>query len=131
MCRNELITEIKSKYLENRQQVHSWDKSCTKLKMYKNGVYTFCDDSDTVLYIGMVSDAKTASLYARLYSNGNASHQRKTWFGNIAKIYFYGLPTAEKSDIMILERILIREFNPIHNDLDFEDEEIQNVLKKM
>ena len=78
----------------------------------------------------MVSNAKTASLYARLYSNGNASHQRRDWCKSIAKMYFYELKT-KKLEIMILERILIRELNPLHNDLNFTEAELQAVLTKM
>ena len=132
MYRDDLIKEIKEKYLNNREAINSWDKKNdkSKLETLKNGVYALYSDK-TLLYIGMVSDAKTASLYARFYKNGNASHRHKEWFEHIDKVYFYELCTTEKVDVMILERILIRELNPQHNDLDFQDEEIQNVLKKM
>ena len=132
MERDDLIKEIKEKYFNDREVVKSWDKKDDKsrLETLKNGVYALYSDK-TLLYIGMVSDARTASLYARFYNNGNASHQRKEWFENINEVYFYELHTTEKIDIMILERILIRELNPQHNDLYFRDEEIQNILKKM
>ena len=79
----------------------------------------------------MVSDAKTASLYARIYANGNAKHSSKAWFVNVNKVYFYKMNTNDKFDIQVLERILIRELKPTYNDLEFDDNEIESVLSKM
>ena len=127
-----MISQIKEKYFNDRKEILHWDKSEKKLlEKLKNGVYAFYDKSDHLLYIGMVSNAKTASLYARLYSNGSSKHEGKSWFKDIKKIFFYKLKTKNKFDIQVLERILIRELKPIHNDLDFSNKEIQNVLNKM
>lgn len=127
-----MIEQIKNKYFSDRKEIKKWDKSeKKKLEKLKNGVYAFYDNNMELLYIGMVSNAKTASLYARLYANGNAKHEAKIWFPNIEKVYFYKLKTKSRFDIQVLERILIRELKPLHNDLIFSDKEIQDVLNKM
>ena len=132
MSRDELIEEIKSKYYEKRQPIQDWGKkNSTELKQCKNGVYTFLDACDKALYVGMVSNSETASLYARIHTNGNAKHSAKKWYGDIAKVYFYKMSACDKSSIMILERILIRELKPLYNDLDFDEDEISVVLEKM
>ena len=126
-----MIEKIKEKYLNSRKQVPNFGKSeMPKLKELKNGVYAFYNN-ENLLYIGMVSDAKTASLYARIYANGNAKHSSKDWFENVNKVYFYKMNTNDKFDIQVLERILIRELKPTYNDLEFDDNEIKSVLSKM
>ena len=126
-----MIEKIKQKYLNNRKEVKNWDKSNkANLEQLKNGVYAFYKDKD-LLYIGMVSDAKTASLYARMYANGNSKHCGKSWFEEVNKVFFYKMNTEDKFDIQVLERILIRELKPVHNDLEFDDNEIQAVFNKM
>ena len=123
------IKEIKNLYFEKRVEIEKFtEKEKTKLEKYKNGIYSFYDLNNELLYIGMVSNANTASLYARMYGNGNAAHKKKNWFKDVNKVYFYQLNTTKKFDIMVLERILIRELNPRYNDLVFDDNEISNLL---
>ena len=132
MKRAEMIEQIVQKYKSNRKIIDDYSKSeKNSLETKKNGVYAFYDDSGNLLYIGMVSNAQTASLYARLYSNGNASHSKKKWFENVKSVYFYELNTTDKFDIQVLERVLIRELKPQHNDLEFDESEIKSVLSKM
>ena len=126
-----MIEKIKEKYLNDRQEITDWDKTEKKsIEKLKNGVYAFYNN-EVLLYIGMVSNAKTASLYARIYANGNAKHYDKTWFKEVNKVFFYKMNTEDKFDIQVLERILIRELKPVHNDLEFDDNEIQTVFNKM
>lgn len=54
-------------------------------------------------YIGMVSNGRTASLYARMYGNGNARHEVKPWFENINKVYSYKLNKTNRYDIQVLK----------------------------
>ena len=132
MERDELIAKIISKYYADRHQIQDWQKeNSTELKQYKNGVYLFFDASGNALYIGMVSNSETASLYARIHANGNAKHSIKKWYNEIAKVFFYQMSACEKGSIMILERILIRELKPLYNDLDFDEDEINVVLENM
>ena len=126
-----MITEIKSRFLKDRKEIDiCTEAKRSDMKLYNNGVYALCDNKKT-LYVGMVSNAATANLFARIYGNGNSKHSGKTWFKKVKKCYFYTLNNGTKDDILILERILIRELKPRYNDLYFETDEIQNVLKKM
>ena len=128
MRREELIEEIKKQYYNKRREIKSWGKeNSDELKQCKNGVYTFFDAENKPLYVGMVSNAKTASLYARLHANGNAKHSIKEWYRDIAKIYFLKIKTKNKFHIMILERILIQELKPIHNDLNYSEKELEKL----
>ena len=57
-----MIEKIKEKYLNDRQEITDWDKTEKKsIEKLKNGVYAFYNN-EVLLYIGMVSNAKTASL---------------------------------------------------------------------
>ena len=128
MCKIKTIVDI---YKNKSEEIKDFSKNGKKeLLKIKNGVYAFYN-FDKLLYVGMVSGSKTSSLYARMYSNGNARHELKDWFSSINKVYFYKLETEDKYDIMVLERILIRELKPKYNDLVFDDEEIEKIIKEM
>ena len=128
---NKMIEQIKNKYFSDRKEIEKWDKdNKNELETLKKGIYALYHKK-RLLYIGMVSGADTASLYARLYGNGNSKHSNKRWFKKTSNVYFYTFTDGEKFDIQILERLLIRELKPQYNDLYFEDTDIQNVLNKM
>lgn len=126
----DITDEIVTLYKSKRIQIEDYSKLNKELKNYKNGVYAFYS-KDSLLYIGMVSNAVTASLYARMYGNGNAKHENKEWFNLIDSAYFYKLNTDEKYDIQILERLLIRELKPSENDLIFDEEDLTRLLEEI
>ena len=126
----DITDEIVTLYKSKRIKIEDYSKSNKELKNYKNGVYAFYS-KDGLLYIGMVSNADTASLYARMYGNGNAKHEIKKWFSLIDSAYFYKLDTDEKYDIQILERLLIRELKPSENDLIFDEEDLIRLLEEI
>ena len=133
MSREELFEQVKNKYLELAQEVNNFKKDNKKeLKTYKNGVYTFWDKDDKLLYVGMISNRKYTDLYKRLYGHAGGSHfKTKFWFNNITKVKFYHLSNGSKQQVRVLERILIDTLFPIYNDLFFEDNEIQEIINLM
>ena len=98
MERDKLITKIISKYYTDRHQIQDWQKeNSAELKQYKNGVYSFFDASGNALYIGMVSNSETASLYARIHANGNAKHSIKNGIMKLQKYFFTKCQLAKKA----------------------------------
>ena len=133
MGRAELFEQVKDRYLELAQEVDNFKKENKKeLETYKNGVYTFWDKDDNLLYVGMTSDKENTNLFDRLYGHAGGSHsQTKSWFNDITKVKFYHLSNGSNKHVRILERILIYTLFPIYNDLSFDDKEIQGLIDLM
>ena len=129
--RSQMCEDVKNKYLKLAKTYDYSKENKSELQTLKNGVYTLRDSDGNVLYVGMVSNAKTANLYMRLYGNGNAAHCNKRWFSDVEQVTFFCLGTEEKMAVAVLERILIQELKPAHNDLEFNEEEIADLLDTM
>lgn len=101
----------------------------------KNGIYFIYDENENILYVGMVSDKKTASLKARFYDNGNSAHCNKYWFEKYAKFYrFYSFPKASEAELELIERLMIYINNqPVYNDKDTSESanDFEFILKKL
>ena len=131
--RDDLLDKVKIKYMTQAEDIADFTKeNREELQKLKSGVYIFMGEStNDILYVGMISNADTANLYMRLYGNGNAAHIKKKWFSSIKKVKFYHLNTDDKFQMLLLERILISALRPKHNDLEFEDNEINGLLELM
>ncbi len=88
---------------------------------YKNGLYLIYDNNSNkrnVIYVGMVSDAKTASLYNRIIGNGNSAHNKKKWFKKAGYVKFIKFDKWDKEQLQIAERLMILYYKPVYNDVD-------------
>ena len=73
-----VATVLKEKSLE----IGSINRKTHHKDNYKKGLYFLLDkDKESVIYVGRISDAKTASLYMRLIGNGKGAHRNnKDWY---------------------------------------------------
>lgn len=84
----------------------------------KGGIYFLYNDSNQIIYIGMVSNAESTSFYRRMYGHGTGAHKNKHWFNECKKFRFKKFPTATKNDLRVIERMMIfRKGQPKYNDI--------------
>lgn len=83
---------------------------------YKNGLYFLLNKEKEVIYVGLVSDAKTASLYMRLIGNGSGAHSMKDWYSEVEFVKFHKFP-YENEQLKIAERLAIQKLCPVYNDV--------------
>lgn len=86
-------------------------------KKHKCGVYMALRNDGTVAYVGMVSNAKTASLYMRFHGNGNSAHDKAGWWKDVGEVRFERFE-VEKESLRLIERLVIlASQQPDHNDV--------------
>ena len=125
--RAKLFKKIAKMYLK-RASILDYDKNNKKLKECKSGVYVLVGKRNSPLYVGQVGNGECTSLYMRLFQHGSGGHQEKKWINDTQKIRFYSLNSPNSRCLSVLERIMIIELKPLHNDLDFSDKEAQELL---
>jgi len=85
--------------------------------LYKNGIYFVYNADNEIIYIGKVSNARTASLYMRFKGNGNSSHQKAFWYEAAKQVRFFHFTDELNSEqLKIVERLAISSELPIGND---------------
>ena len=86
-------------------------------KKHKCGVYMALRNDGTVAYVGMVSNAKTASLYMRFHGNGNSAHDKTDWWKDVGEVCFERFE-VEKESLRLIERLVIfASQQPDYNDV--------------
>ena len=86
-------------------------------KKHKRGVYMALRNDGTVVYVGMVSNAKTASLYMRFHGNGNSAHDKTDWWREVKEVCFERFE-VEKESLRLIERLVIfASQQPDYNDV--------------
>ena len=83
----------------------------------KNGIYFVYNADNEIIYIGKVSNARTASLYMRFKGNGNSSHQKAFWYEAAKQVRFFHFTDELNSEqLKIVERLAISSELPIGDD---------------
>lgn len=110
----ELIT--RSLKEESLEKILSTDRrKRDTIECCKNGsvIYFLYNKNNEIIYIG---ESKN-TIKNRLYTDGSGSHCKKEWFKEVKYLKYYKNNDINDSDIRkLIERALIKKFNPKYND---------------
>lgn len=56
---------------------------CGRNTAYKQGLYFLYNNSDDVIYIGMLGDGDSTSLYDRMVGHGTGAHSKESWYPDV------------------------------------------------
>lgn len=72
--------------------------------------------NDEVIYVGMISDKKSTSLYDRMIGHGKGSHCREIWYSDVNYCKFCKF-NLSLNDLLTIERLAIYGMGqPMYND---------------
>ena len=120
----------------NSCDVNDIDRDYIKAKYSKengkNGIYFLYNEDDVVVYVGMVSNARSTSFYHRMYLHGNGAHKDKDWFRKCKKFRFKKFSAATEKDLRIIERLMIfKTGQPIYNDIGEINCDFDNIANRV
>lgn len=118
MSRKQIAKKIvNTVWEEGALEISSIDSTNFDNDNYKKGLYFLLNKKGSVIYVGRISDAKTASLYMRLFGNGSGAHDKKPWFDkNAYYVKFHKFSSYKAEQLQIAERLAIQELRPVFND---------------
>lgn len=134
MYRDEIAEKI-CKLVEAEKPIYVKDisRSIHREDAFKQGLYFIYDSNWRIVYIGMVSDKDSASLYMRIRGNGKASHSKKDWWREDYVVKFHKFEKYSNEQLAIAERLaIIKKNQPIYNDKNTDDKTLKKLrLEKM
>jgi len=109
---DELIkSELKAESLSLIKKSHGnmmGSPECCKENSY---IYFLYNDNKGIIYIGETGK----SIKRRLFTDGSGAHCNKDWFVNVKKIEYYKNNEMKSNTRKIIERALIKKYNPKYN----------------
>lgn len=130
MSRKQIAKKIvNTVWEEDALEISSIDSTNFDNDNYKKGLYFLLNKKGSVIYVGRISDAKTASLYMRLIGNGSGAHSMKDWYSEVEFVKFHKFP-YENEQLKIAERLAIQKLCPVYNDVATDQETLDKYHNK-
>lgn len=123
----------KKLYSENLENIKASDgrsKDCPICCKKGSFIYFLYSDNDNILYIGETG----TSVKSRLFGDGSGAHCIKSWFIEVKKVKYYKDENMNLKARKLIERALIKHYDPPYNDKKEEegkDKKKRRVMKKI
>lgn len=135
MKKDELVKIVCAKVIESDkiEKKDLEDSSfCGRKTTYKQGLYFLYNDSDDVIYVGIVGDTDCTSLYDRMIGHGKGSHSVESWYAEVSYGKFCKFDIS-LDELKVIERLAISGMGqPMYNDgLNLTQSRIDNLVNKI